>query len=128
MRYLRTEEILAIHDRIVEETGGIFGVRDLNALEYVAHRPQTSIGGTEMFPGVFRKATAYLEAIATGHPFSDGNKRTALTTASVFLSLNGYMIDLSDVSEAEEFMVRAAQKLVPPEDIASWLEKHCTKK
>lgn len=127
MHYLTAEEILAIHDRLVEETGGIFGVRDTNALEYAAHRPQASFAGKEMFVGVFRKATAYLEIIATGHPFSDGNKRTALTAASAFLGLNGYKIDLHDISKVEEFMVQAAQKLISADEIAQWLEKHSQK-
>src|SRR3989344_4995389 len=90
MEYLSTADILAIHDRVIEETGGMLGVREENLLQSIAHRPKTTFGGTEQFPNVFTKAAIYLESIATYHVFLDGNKRTALSAAAVFLRLNGY--------------------------------------
>jgi death-on-curing protein len=124
MRYLTAEEILAIHDRIVEQIGGSLGVRDENLLHSLAERPKASFGGTEQFPTLFLKAATYLEAIATYHVFVDGNKRTAIAATGVFLRANGYEIVSLSTEEAEEFILEAAQRQKTLEEIATWLEKN----
>ena len=123
MRYLTVEELLAIHDRLLEETRGSFGVRDENLLHSLIERPRASFGGSEQFPTLFLKGAVYLESIATYHVFVDGNKRTALTAASIFLTINGYEIELP-IDETESFMLAVAQRQVPLPEIAAWLEKH----
>ncbi len=123
MRYLSAAEILAIHDRVLEETRGSFGVRDENLLQSIAQRPKASFGGNEQFPTLFLKAAAYLESIATYHVFVDGNKRTAITVSSIFLALNGYSITLN-IEETEEFILAVAQSNVKLDEIAAWLEKN----
>src|SRR3989344_389577 len=120
--YLSAADILAVHDRIIEETGGSVGVRDPGLLESIVHRSRASFGGVEQFPDVFAKAAAYLEAIATYHVFVDGNKRTALAAAAVFLSLNGFQTNFP-IAESEEFILAAAQRHLALSDIASWLKK-----
>src|SRR2546421_11104475 len=101
MRYLTAEEILAIHDRLIEQIGGSLGVREENLLRSIAERPKASFGGVEQFPTVFLKAAAYLEAVATYHVFVDGNKRTAAMVAEVFLRANGFEIAVFSIEEAE---------------------------
>ena len=126
MRYLTAAEIVAIHDRAIEETRGSFGVRDENLLHSIAERPKASFGGTEQFPTLFLKAAAYLEAIATYHVFVDGNKRTSITAASALLFANGYEINLL-VEESETFILVVAQSQKNLEEIAAWLEKNSKK-
>jgi death-on-curing protein len=123
MVYLSAFDILAVHDRVIEETGGMLGVREGNLLRSIAERPKTSFGGTEQFPDIFTKAAVYLESIATYHVFLDGNKRTAISVAGVFLSLNGYETSFP-LKETEDFMIAAAQRQKSLEEIATWLEKH----
>jgi death-on-curing protein len=126
MQYLSAADILAVHDRIIEETGGMVGVRDSGLLKSIAQRPKTAFGGTEQFPDVWTKAAVYLESIATYHVFLDGNKRTALSAAAVFLNINGYSITLP-VLETERFLLAAAQRQHSLEEIATWLKKHAKK-
>ncbi|MEK7480359.1 MAG: type II toxin-antitoxin system death-on-curing family toxin [Patescibacteria group bacterium] len=127
MQYLSAADIVGVHDRIIEETGGMLGVREENLLQSIAERPKTSFGGVEQFPEVFTKAAVYLESIATYHVFLDGNKRTALTAAAVFLLLNGYESTLP-IEESETFTLAAAQKQKTLDEIATWLKKHSRKK
>ncbi|KKW07265.1 MAG: death-on-curing family protein [Candidatus Kaiserbacteria bacterium GW2011_GWC2_49_12] len=108
MYYLSAADILAVHDRVIEETGGSLGLRDTHLLLSIAERPKTSFGGTEQFPDVFTKAAVYLESISMYHVFIDGNKRTALTVAG---------------AESEKFMLAAAQHQKTLKDIAEWLKK-----
>ncbi len=121
MNYLSAADILAIHDRLIEETGGMLGVREENLLQSIAQRPKTSFGDVEQFPDIFTKAAVYLESIATYHVFLDGNKRTALSAAAVFLRLNGYEATFP-IAATEEFMVAAAQRKYSLEQIAAWLK------
>ena len=121
MKYLSAEDILAVHDRVIEETGGSLGVREHGLLRSIAERPKAAFGGVEQFPDVFTKAAAYLEAIATYHVFIDGNKRTALSVAGVFLALNGYTTTFP-VEESEDFMLAAAQRQHSLEEVAIWLK------
>lgn len=122
MRHVSAMDILAVHDRIIEETGGSLGVRDVHLLGSIAERPKVSFGGTEQFPDLFTKAAVLLESIATYHVFIDGNKRTALTVAGVFLMLNGYQIKLP-LKESESFLLAVAQRLKSIDETAAWLKK-----
>ena len=126
MQYLSAADLLAIHDRIIEETGGMVGVREPGLLQSIARRPQTSFSGVEQFPDIYTKAAIYLESIATYHVFLDGNKRTALTAAAVFLNLNGFTTKFP-IDESEQFVLAAAQRQRSLEDIAAWLKKHSRK-
>ena len=123
MRYFSASEILAIHDRVVEETGGSLGVREEHLLLSLAERPKAAFGGIEKFSTVFEKAASYLEAIAMYHVFVDGNKRTAITAASVFLRANDYSITLP-VEESETFILQVVTEKLSIEIIAAWLEKN----
>ena len=124
MRYLTVEEILAIHDRMVETIGGSLGLRDENLLHSLAERPKASFGGLEQFPTVFLKAAAYLESISTYHVFVDGNKRTALAAAKIFLAANSYSIQSLPINDTEEFILQVAQRQIEINEIALWLEKN----
>ena len=120
MHYLSAVDILAIHDRIIEETGGLVGVRDAGLLQSIAQRPKTAFGGVEQFPDVFIKAATYLESIATYHVFLDGNKRAALSAAAVFLHLNGFNTSFP-IEQSERFILATAQRKHSLEEITAWL-------
>lgn len=127
MRYLSAEEILALHDRLIEQIGGSFGVRDEHLLKSLAERPKVSFGGAEQFPTIFLKAATYLEAVANYHVFVDGNKRTALLVAEVFLKANGLEIPIFSIEDSENFILAVAQKQKNLEEIAAWLEQNARK-
>lgn len=123
MRYLSSEEFLAIHERILIEIGGRKGIRDIKLLQSAAERPKMGIMGLEFYPDLLSKAAAYAEGLATYHVFTDGNKRTAITAAAIFLRANGYGLKMSQ-KEGYEFILAVAQKQKTIKDIAHWLKKH----
>jgi len=88
MNYLTAEQVLFIHARIIEETGGAHGVRDLGLLESAAARPQATFDGEDLYPDLFTKAAALMHALIQNHPFVDGNKRTGTVAAGLFLEIN----------------------------------------
>lgn len=126
MRYLPAEEILVMHARIVDATGGVHGVRDTGRILSAVERPKMQFAGKEFYPTVFDKAAAYFESIAFDHPFVDGNKRTALAVAARFLYLNGY--ELAATNQAlERFATAAVKKKYAKDIVSSWLRKRVRK-
>ena len=91
MNYLTPEQVLFIHYRLIEETGGCHGMRDLALLQSALARPMATFDNN-----VFSKAAALMHPIVKNHPFVHGNKRTAITAASIFLLRNGYSLKASN--------------------------------
>ena len=92
--WLLDEVVLALHDEQLAEHGGLAGVRDLGAVQSALARPR-NLAGYEDCEDVAQLAAAYTYGIARNHGFADGNKRTALVVADLFLMLNGYELSSS---------------------------------
>jgi death-on-curing protein len=92
--YLTLAEIIDIHADQIERYGGHKGVRDINLLSSAVAMPYASFSGEFLHADVYEMAAAYAYHICQNHPFIDGNKRTALASALVFLELN--RISISD--------------------------------
>jgi len=124
VEYLTIEEVLLLHARLIQRTGGSGGVRDMDLLDSALARPQATFGGEELYPSLWNKAAALMHSLVKNHPFVDGNKRTALTAAGLFLGLNGYALAASN-EEVLDFTQRAAVSEIDLESMAVWLENHC---
>lgn len=109
--HLSVEIVREIHAEALQKFGGLEGVRDENLLASAVLTPQSSFGGKSPYVDLVDIAAAYLFYICGNHPFLDGNKRTAMMAAIVFLRLNG--IDtLPDSETWEQLMLEvAASKL-----------------
>ena len=99
-RFLTVDEVLAIHERLVEKFGGPAGVRDAGLLESALFRPQTGY-----YQDLAEMATALFESLLMNHPFVDGNKRVAFFATDVFLRLNGWKLAV-DADRAHRFLIR----------------------
>ncbi len=123
MRYLTAEQVLFIHARLITETGGLHGVRDVGLLSSAVERPRATFTGKDLYPGLFRKAAALMESLIGNHPFLDGNKRTAIAAAGILLLLNGYQLTASQ-KELETFTLEMALKKRDVRDAAEWFSGH----
>ena len=123
MNYLTPEQILFLHARLVSETGGSHGVRDLNMLLSAVSRPRASFDDKDLYPDLFHKAAALLDSLINNHPFVDGNKRTGIAAAALFLQANGYRLDVSN-TELEQFTIDVARAHHSVEEIAVWFQDH----
>jgi death on curing protein len=122
-KYLSLEEILRLHFQLIEDFGGSHGVRDEGRLKSVIEAPKQIIFGTEQYPSVFEKASVYLRNIIGDHPFSDGNKRTAITVNAIFLKRNGVSLSAFP-TELEDFTVKVATDHLEIKEIANWLRRN----
>ena len=123
--YLTTEQVLFIHARLISETGGVHGVRDLGLLLSAVARPQATFDGQDLYPYLFLKAAALLESLVGNLAFVDGNERTAITSTGLFLRINGYRLT-ADNQQLEAFILQCAQRLNFLEQMALWLKSHST--
>jgi death on curing protein len=86
--HLAVDTVLEIHAEVLRAFGGADGIRDRGLLESAVAAPQATFGGESPFSDLAEVAAAYLFYLCRNHPFVDGNKRTAMTAAIVFLRLN----------------------------------------
>jgi len=85
MRYLTLNEVLAVHDQVMRQSGGVVGVLNLPALESALAQPRMTFGAEDLYPTLVEKAAALGHSLIANHPFVDGNKRTGHAAMEVFL-------------------------------------------
>ena len=121
--YLTLEQILLIHEEQIDRYGGSHGIRDITLLESAVFRPQTTFSGIDLYSSIFDKTAALIHSLLLNHAFVDGNKRTAIASALVFLDLNGYSF-----SVLQKALVTTALSIENKkwnlEKISLWLQKH----
>lgn len=119
--WIDLEVVLAIHDEQLAEHGGQAGVRDRGLLESAMARPKNQYAyGEHALP---RLAASYTFGISRNHPFLDGNKRTSLVVAELFLELNGSELTATDAECVTTFLKLAADDLTE-EELADWIAAH----
>lgn len=127
MPNLTVDDVIYIHDQIITVSGGLAGVRDPGQLQACLARPNQSAFGEDIFGDLFMKAASLLEAVANTHPFVDGNKRTAMAAAVLYLQIHNIAIDFSN-QEYEDFMLEVVEKKLSIASIKSWLMGHADMK
>jgi len=113
--------VLALHDEHLAEHGGPAGVRDRSALESALARPLNKADYADADIATLAAAHAY--GIARNHPFADGNKRTALVVAELFLMLNGHALTASNAECVTTFLDLAAGTITEDE-LARWFRDY----
>lgn len=117
------EQVLFLHSRLVAETGGEHGIRDLGMLLSALGRPQATFEEKDLYPDLFAKAAALMDSLVRNHPFVDGNKRTAITSTGIFLRMNGFRLVVSN-DEMVRFTLACAQSQLTLTKISDWLRKN----
>jgi death-on-curing protein len=123
MKYLSSEQVLFIHARLIAETGGSHGLLDLARLEAAVNRPQAVFEGKDLYPDIFLKAAALLDSLVNNHPFIDGNKRTGISTAALFLQANGWRLTARN-DELVEFTLQVAVSHPDIFNLSEWFRQH----
>jgi death-on-curing protein len=116
------EVVLATHDEQLSEHGGLSGIRDRGAVESALARPRNLVA-YEACDDVARLAAAYAYGIARNHGFADGNKRTALVTADLFLMLNGYELVSSPVENVLTIL-GVADGTLSEDELTAWIRNN----
>jgi death on curing protein len=123
MRYLTIAEVLETYRRVMQQTGGLVGIRDLGALESAIAQPYMTFGGNELYPSLAEKAAALGFSLIQNHPFADGNKRTGHAAMESFLAMNDYEISANTDEQVEVILSLASGKL-NRDEFTEWLSNN----
>ena len=115
------EVVIAVHQMLLAEHGGALGIRDETLLESALNRPRQRFEYADD-PSIFDLAASYCHGLANNHPFVDGNKRIALTIASIFLEINGFSLDAPE-PEAVVVIEDLAAGNLTEEELSYWLSE-----
>jgi death-on-curing protein len=123
--FLSLEEVLVLHEDRIRRYGGTAGIRDLELLSSALGTVSASFGGEFLHGSLFEMAAAYLFHITRNHPFLDGNKRTGLAAALVFLSIHDVEIEASE-DDLTELVLGVAEGRVSKAEVAVFLQSHAS--
>ncbi len=114
------EVVIAVHQMLLEEHGGLPGIRDEALLDSALSRPRQRFAYGDKF-SVFDLAASYSYGLAKNHPFMDGNKRIALSVGAIFLEMNGYSLNAPEAETVVIFEQLAGGDL-SEENLADWFK------
>ena len=116
--FLTIDELLAMHQKLIEEFGGSPGLRDKGALESALMRPQIGY-----YQDIIEESAAFMESLAMNHPFVDGNKRIAFFATDTFLRVNGYYIDCDNEETYDYFIKLFELNAFRFDNLVEWLRE-----
>ena len=113
------QEVMAMHDILIETFGGSTGLRDIGALEAALMRPQLGY-----YQDLIEEAAALMESLANNHPFVDGNKRVAFFITDTFLRMNAHYIECDNEQAYRDFMRLFEANRFQFDELVVWLRTH----
>lgn len=120
--FLDVEDIVLMHNDQLHHFGGSAGIRDRGALESAVAVPLSTFDGSYLHADLFEMAAAYAFHIAENQPFLDGNKRTGLNAAVVFLDLNGWLV-LDPTERLADAVLQLADRRLDKRGLAALLRE-----
>lgn len=119
------ENVLLLHQKLIDRSGGSAGVRDLGLIESALARAEAAFGGVEAHQGIIRKAAAVGCGLTQNHGFVDGNKRIGMAAMLLILRRNGVKLAYTQ-AELVTLGLEVAQGKADTEQVAAWIARHRT--
>lgn len=120
------QDIYELHAQLEDAFVLSPGVRDENLLASAVNTPFQTFMGNDLYPSIYDKAAQLCYGIANNHPFTDGNKRTALHSMYVYLIINGFDITATQ-QEVEDLIINVAAGKMTNTELAEWLRENTIK-
>ena len=120
---LSKEQVISLHKRLIEVTGGSSGIRDDGMLDSALANPFQSFGDQELYPSIQSKAAQLCFGIIKNHPMIDGNKRLGTHVMLVFLALNGHELFYTQ-EKLSDIILDLASGKIGVEDMLQWIICH----
>lgn len=120
---LTKEQVILLHEELIQETGGLAGIRSSTMLDSAINAPFLEFSGIEAYPSVRHKAARLAFGLIQNHPFLDGNKRIGAHAMLVFPAINGIVLEYEQ-GELAAFILRVSQGGADTSDILRWIIDH----
>ncbi len=123
MIWISAEDVILIHSRVVEGSGGLDGLRDRDGLEAAVSAPMQTFDGKELYPTDLEKIARLGFGLASNHAFVDGNKRIGAMMTQLLLKWNGYDLTLRS-GELADMFIAIADGTAKEKNLLDWISKH----
>ena len=123
MIVLSTQKVLQLHRFLIQETGGLDGIRDEGLFDSAVQGPFATFGGQDLYPSIEEKAAKLGATLTKNHAFLDGNKRIGTYALLIFLDVNGVAMEYSDEDLIALGLGMADGKL-EYEGVLDWIHSH----
>ena len=120
------QDIYELHTQLENAFVLSSGVRDENLLASAVNTPFQTFMGNDLYPSLYDKAAQLCYGIANNHPFTDGNKRTALHSMYVYLIINGFDITATQ-QDIENMIIDVAAGNMTNVELTQWLRENTVK-
>ena len=123
MIWISAEDVILIHSRVIEGSGGLDGRRDRDGLEAAVSAPMQTFDRKELYPTDLEKIARLGFGLASNHAFVDGNKRIGAMMTQLLLKWNGYDLTLRS-GELAEMFIAIADGTAKEKDLLDWIHRH----
>ena len=125
MKILSRQQVLLLHQQLLQASGGTTGIRDEGLLDSALMAPFATFDGKYLYPSIQTKAARLGYGLVCNHPFVDGNKRIGAHVMLVFLALNGIELDYTQ-QELIDIILSVAADQATVDDLLQWVLCHQT--
>lgn len=123
MKSITTEQIIVFHKKIISNTGGSEGIRDISIIDSALNRAFATFDGNDLYESDLKKISVITYGLISNHGFVDGNKRIGVATMLLFLKLNDINIKYTQ-KELVDLGLAVAQGKYRESDIEEWIKRH----
>lgn len=123
MKRLTKQHIIMLHSKLIQETGGIDGVRDESLLDSAINAPFQSYDGIDIYPSIQQKGARLGYGLIANHAFIDGNKRIGVHAMLVFLTMNGIELSYTQ-DELADMVLKVASGEFNFQSMLLWISEH----
>lgn len=123
MIWITADDVIQIHSRVIQRSGGMDGLRDRAGLEAAISAPMQSFGGQDLSPTTVEKIARLGYGLASNHAFVDGNKRIGAMMTQLLLKWNGFQMSLRS-GELADMFIAIADGSAKESDLLAWIQTH----
>ena len=123
MIWITADDVIQIHSRVIQRSGGMDGLRDRASLEAAISAPMQSFGGQDLYPTTVEKIARLGYGLASNHAFVDGNKRIGAMMTQLLLKWNGFQMSLCS-GELADMFIAIADGSAEESDLLAWIQGH----
>ena len=120
---LTPKKILQLHQFLMQETGGLDGLRDEALFDSAVQSILATFDGHELYPSKEEKAAKLGHTLVKNHAFLDGNKRIGVYVLLIFLNVNGVELRYDD-NDLIALGLGMSDGSLRYEDVLKWIERH----
>jgi death-on-curing protein len=120
---INIEQVIRIQEKLIDEFGGIKGIRDKSLLDSALNRAFSTFDGKLLYKSVTDRASVLLESLVKNHAFLDGNKRIAYFVYRAYLLSNGFDIEATQ-DEKYELVISVAESKIELKELINWTNTH----